>query len=146
MTTSRASLAASLALGAVVLAAPGVRALEEAPRPPTLMRLQERLGLTDDQTRAIREIHERQRESWHRLAQALRRGEQELRQLALGGADDATLQAKMDEVGRLRQEALRLRVRTLQELAPVLTQEQRERLGQGGWWGPGPKGPQRQRS
>jgi Spy/CpxP family protein refolding chaperone len=93
-------------------------------------RLQERLGLTDDQAKAIQDIHARQGESWRQLGQALRQAQTDLRQLALnGGADDA-LQAQSAEVEKLLGQMVQLRVKALQEMAPILTPEQREKLAQ----------------
>jgi Spy/CpxP family protein refolding chaperone len=93
-------------------------------------RLQERLGLTDDQVKAIQDIHARQGESRKQLGQALRQAQTDLRQLALnGGADDA-VQAASAEVEKLLGQMVQLRVKALQEMAPHLTPEQREKLAQ----------------
>jgi Spy/CpxP family protein refolding chaperone len=138
MLTRAAGTVLALAMTTAMLAAPAAQAdqggLSTAPRPISA-RFQERLGLTPEQTQAIREIHERNRESADRIGQSLRQAQRELRQLALGGADQAIVQAKAAEVGQLMGEALQLRVKTLQEMAPLLTEDQRlkmEQLGPGG--------------
>jgi Spy/CpxP family protein refolding chaperone len=137
MLTRVAGTALALAMTTALLAAPSARADQgrssssHHPMPP---RFQERLGLIPEQTQAIREIRERNRESAERIGQSLRQAQRELRQLALGGAEQATVQAKAAQVEQLLGEALQLRVKTLQEMAPLLTEEQRlkmEQLGPG---------------
>lgn len=98
-------------------------------------RLQERLGLTDDQARTVREVFERQAEARKQLWQTLRQAQTELRQLALNGGDEATIKGKIAEIQGLLGQSLELRVQTLREIAPILTPEQREKLatmGHGG--------------
>jgi Spy/CpxP family protein refolding chaperone len=90
--------------------------------------LQEQLGLTEDQVKAIREIHVRHRDSMRETWQALRDARRSLREMALGDVDEATLAAKAAEVRELSGQALEARVRTLQEVARVLTPEQRAKL------------------
>jgi Spy/CpxP family protein refolding chaperone len=128
----------ALALTTTILAAPPAQADRRDPSSlgwSGSARLQERLGLTPEQTQAIEAIHERNRETKQRVGQALRQARLELRQLALRGADDATIQSKAAQVEQLQGNALMLRVKTLQEMAPLLTEEQRqkmEQLGPGG--------------
>jgi Spy/CpxP family protein refolding chaperone len=93
-------------------------------------RLQERLGLTDDQAKAIQEIHARQREAYQQTGQALRQAQIDLRQMALSGAADGAIQTKSAEVEKLLGQMVQLRVKALQEMAPLLTPEQREKLAQ----------------
>ncbi|MBI2493600.1 MAG: hypothetical protein HYV94_16100 [Candidatus Rokubacteria bacterium] len=61
---------------------------------------------------------------------ALVRAQAELRQLALGGAADATVQAKIAEIEQLHRQSLELRVAALREMAPILSEEQRQKLAQ----------------
>ncbi len=90
-------------------------------------RLQQQLGLTDQQAQAIREIHARQSQAWKTHSQTLRQAQAELRRLVLIEADQATVQAKLEEVQRLLGETVQMRVNTLKEVAPILTPEQREK-------------------
>jgi Spy/CpxP family protein refolding chaperone len=111
-------------------------------------RMQQNLGLTDDQVTAIRQIHEGQRAARRPLWQSLRQAQTDLRQLALSGGDVA---AKRAEVADLLAQGLDLRLQTLQKIGPLLTPEQRDKLAQMGprammWRGPrghhAPKAPQ----
>ena len=95
-------------------------------------RLQQYLGLTDDQVTAIRQIHQGQREARRQLWQSLRQARTDLRQLALSGGDAAAIAAKKTEVGQLLAQGLDLRVQALQQIGPLLTPEQREKLAQMG--------------
>ena len=90
-------------------------------------RLQQQLGLTDQQAQAIREIHARQSQALKAHSQTLRQAQAELRRLVLSEADQATVQAKLEEVKRLLGETVQMRVNTLKEVAPILTPEQREK-------------------
>jgi Spy/CpxP family protein refolding chaperone len=122
---------AALALAATLLA--GVAAYAADP-PATAdqhrqrfeSRLQQKLGLTDDQVAKLRDIRTRdfaaQRQNW----QALHQAQGELRRLALNGADDATLQAKQTEIQNLMTQSMQARVNGLKEIGSVLTPEQRE--------------------
>jgi Spy/CpxP family protein refolding chaperone len=90
-------------------------------------RLQEKLGLSDDQLQAFRQVHAgRDREALRQQFRTLREAERELRRLALDGADDATLAAKQTEIQNLRAQQLQQRVDTLKQIGPILTAEQRE--------------------
>ena len=89
--------------------------------------LQQQLGLTDQQAQAIREIHARQSQARKTHSQALRQAQAELRRLVLIEADQATVQAKLEEVQRLLGETVQMRVNTLKEVTPILTPEQREK-------------------
>jgi len=89
--------------------------------------LQQQLGLTDQQAQAIREIHARQSQARKTHSQALRQTQAELRRLVLIEADQATVQAKLEEVQRLLGETVQMRVNTLKEVTPILTPEQREK-------------------
>lgn len=95
-------------------------------------RLQERLGLTDDQTKAVHEIYARQAEASKQLWQTLRQAQGELRQLALTGGDEGAIKAKIAEIERLLGQSLEMRTKTLREIAPVLTPEQREKFAKMG--------------
>jgi Spy/CpxP family protein refolding chaperone len=99
-------------------------------------RLQQKLGLTDDQMAAIRDVYARQRDSQRKLYTDLRNAQTKLRRLALNGADAATLNAKSAEVQQLLAQGLQLRIQALQEIGQHLTPEQRDKfasLGAGGW-------------
>lgn len=90
-------------------------------------RLQQQLGLTDQQAQAIREIYGRHSEARKAHGQALRQAQSELRRLVLIEADQATIQAKLAEVQRLMGETVQMRVNTLKEVTSILTPEQREK-------------------
>ena len=90
--------------------------------------LREQLGLTDDQVKAIKEIRARNWQSMRETVRALREARRALRDLVLADADDATFTAKAAEVRELSGQVLEARARTLQEVARILTPEQREKL------------------
>ena len=90
--------------------------------------LQEQLGLTEDQVKAIREIHARHRDSMRDTWRALRDARRTLRDMALDDTDEATISAKTAEVRELSGQLLEARARTLQEIARLLTPEQRAKL------------------
>jgi Spy/CpxP family protein refolding chaperone len=90
--------------------------------------LREQLGLSEDQVQAIREIHARHWQSMRETARTLREARRALREMALAEADDAAFTAKAAEVRELTGQVLEARVRTLQEVARILTPEQREKL------------------
>ena len=99
-------------------------------KPGYHQRFQEKLGLTDDQMTKIREVWQRQRDAARPVFQALRQAHQQLRDLALNGADDNAIRAKLAEIEGLQGQALQLRVNTLREIAPLLTDEQRAKFAQ----------------
>jgi Spy/CpxP family protein refolding chaperone len=104
-------------------------------------RLQQRLGLTPEQVQAFQAAHQRQRETMKSLYPALHQARTDLRQLALnGGAEDA-IQAKTLEIQRITNDLLQARVKALQEIAPILTPEQREKLAQIDYQGGRHRGP-----
>jgi Spy/CpxP family protein refolding chaperone len=90
--------------------------------------LREQLGLTDDQVKAIREIHSRHWQTLRDTVRALREARRSLREMAVSGADEASFTAKAAEVKELSGQVMEARVRTLQEVARLLTPEQREKL------------------
>jgi Spy/CpxP family protein refolding chaperone len=90
-------------------------------------RLQQKLGLTEDQLQAFRQLHaSRDVEARRQQHQALRTAQSELRRLALNGADDATLAAKQTEIQTLLSQQMDQRVNALKQVGPILTAEQRE--------------------
>jgi len=93
-------------------------------------RLQQRLGLTDQQVQAIREIRARDAEARKQYWQQMRAAQAELRRLVLIEADQATIEAKQAEVQQLVAAGVERRVKMLQAITPVLTPEQREALVQ----------------
>ncbi|MGH7356230.1 MAG: Spy/CpxP family protein refolding chaperone [Candidatus Rokuibacteriota bacterium] len=121
-----------LALGllgpATVLADQAIPSTDGKPRHH--QRFQDTLGLTDDQMTRIREVWQRQREAARPVFQGLRLANRQLRELALNGADDNAIRAKLAEIEGLQGQALQLRVNTLREIAPLLTGEQRQKLSQ----------------
>jgi Spy/CpxP family protein refolding chaperone len=92
--------------------------------------LKQRLGLTDDQVQAIRQIHQQQAGAARQHWQTLRQAQSDLRRLVLSDADEASIQAKQAEVQALMAESLQRRVASLKAIAPILTPEQREQFAQ----------------
>lgn len=112
-------------------------------------RLQQTLGLTDDQVTQIRTIYGQRRDQGRSLGHSLRQAQTDLRGLALSGADPSAIAAKKAEVAQLMAQGLDLRVQTLQQIGPILTPDQRAKLAQMGpaamWRGHrGPKAPRTQ--
>jgi Spy/CpxP family protein refolding chaperone len=95
-------------------------------------RLQQQLGLTEEQTQAIHEVHARRAASSKELRRSIRQAQSELRQLALNGGDQAANQAKTATVAQLLSQSLEMRVASLQEISPILTPEQRAKFAQMG--------------
>jgi Spy/CpxP family protein refolding chaperone len=121
-----ASWALAVALGSTLL----LTSAGPASAKGWLDRLQTKLELTDDQKTAIKEIYSRDTENQRQLFRALRQAQSDLRRLALSNADPTAVQQKTAEVEGLLAQGLQLRVRRLQEIAPLLTAEQRDRLAQ----------------
>jgi Spy/CpxP family protein refolding chaperone len=120
------TLLVTTAAGAADEAAPGA----QHSRGHMMARLQQQLGLTDAQVQSIRDVHARHADSRKQLGQSLRQAQADLRQLALNGSDPTALEAKSAEVGQLLSQGVSMRVQTLQEIAPILTPEQRVKLAQ----------------
>jgi Spy/CpxP family protein refolding chaperone len=130
MTAKHVFRAAALTLVATLL---GATALHAADRPAADRshrwegRLQQKLGLTDDQLQAFRQLRAtRDVETERQQHRALRAARSELRRLALNGADDATLAAKQAEVQALLTQQMQQRVETLRQIGPILNPDQRE--------------------
>jgi Spy/CpxP family protein refolding chaperone len=93
-------------------------------------RLQQRLGLTEQQTEALRQIREREAAAMKQHAQTLRQAQADLRRLVLTEADEGAIQSKQAEVQRLLADSVQRRVDHLKELTPILTAQQREQLAE----------------
>ena len=91
-------------------------------------RLQQQLGLRDDQVQAIHEIREREAGAWKQHWQAVRQAQAELRRLILGEADQPSIDVKQAQVQQLMADGLTKRINTLKEITPLLTPEQREKF------------------
>ena len=139
MTRTRSFALGTMLLGSLLLTAPAGVPAQSPPPGQTpgqqgawhdrmLGRLKDRLGLSEDQTKAIRQVYKRQAQGQRERWQKLRTAQKELRQLAIKGGDEAALRAKSAEVQKLMGEAVEARVKTLQEVSPILTPEQREKL------------------
>ena len=92
---------------------------------PGHQRFQERLGLTDEQMAAIKEINARHAAERKQLGQSLREARNELKLAALNGGD---VKGKAAAVTALVGQMTELRATTLQEIAPILTPEQRDAM------------------
>jgi Spy/CpxP family protein refolding chaperone len=88
-------------------------------------RFQERLGLSDQQMAAIKEVHARHSGERKQLAQSLRQARNELKLAALNGGD---VKGKAAAVTALVGQMTELHATTLQEIAPILTPEQRDAM------------------
>ena len=88
-------------------------------------RFQERLGLTDQQMAAIKEVNARHNGERKQLGQSLRDARNELKLAALNGGD---VKGKAAVVTALVGQMTELQATTLQEIAPILTPEQREAM------------------
>jgi Spy/CpxP family protein refolding chaperone len=93
--------------------------------PPGHPRFQQRLGLTDEQMAAIKEVHARHAAERKQLGQSLREARNELRLAALNGGD---VKGKAAAVTALVGQMTELHAKTLQEIAPILTPEQRNAM------------------
>ena len=60
----------------------------------------------------------------------MRQAQTELRQLVLNGGDANAIAAKKAQVAQLMGQGLDMRIQTLQQIGPILTQEQRDKLAQ----------------
>jgi Spy/CpxP family protein refolding chaperone len=98
-----------------------------APRAHGMDRMQQRLGLTNDQVTAIRAAFARHRDEQKQAWKTLHTAQADLRQLALNGGDTT---AKAAEVQQLLGQTVALRVKVLQEIGPILTPEQRVKFAQ----------------
>ena len=92
--------------------------------------LQRNLGLTDDQVNQVRAIFQQQRDARRQLRQSMRQAQTDLRQLVLNGGDANAIAAKKAQVAQLMGQGLDMRIQTLQQIGPILTQEQRDKLAQ----------------
>lgn len=88
-------------------------------------RFQERLGLTDQQMAAIKEVNARHSGERKQLGQSLREARNELKLAALNGGD---VKGKAAVVTALVGQMTELHATTLQEIAPILTPEQRDAM------------------
>jgi hypothetical protein len=122
---------AALTLVATLVTATALYAADPQATPDRASRweqhLQQKLGLTSDQVRALRQVYasrdvNAQREHY----KALRTAQGELRRLALNGADDTTLAAKQAEVQNLLAQSMQARLQMLKQVGPILDQDQRE--------------------
>lgn len=92
--------------------------------------LQRNLGLTDDQVNQVRAIFQQQRDARRQLGQSMRQAQTDLRQLVLNGGDANAITAKKAQIAQLMGQGLDMRIQTLQQIGPILTQEQRDKLAQ----------------
>jgi Spy/CpxP family protein refolding chaperone len=133
MLRPRSWLVAALIASSVLTATTAVTYAQQAPPARgqwMLHRLQRNLGLTDDQATQVQAVFQQQRDARRQLWQSMRQAQTELRQLALNGGDANALAAKKAQIAQLQGQGLDLRVQTLQQIGPILTQEQRDKLAQ----------------
>jgi Spy/CpxP family protein refolding chaperone len=120
-----------LGLGLAATLATATAAWADAPHAgavtgPPGQRLQERLSLTDDQMAAIKEVSARHAAERKQLGESLRGARNELKLAALHGGD---VKGKAAVVTALVGQMTELQATTLQEIAPILTPEQRDAMG-----------------
>lgn len=140
MRTSRTALVVGSALLVGTLMTGSIAAAQGAQAPPSqnreawqqkmLGRLQQKLGLTDDQVTQIRQIQDRHRDARRQVYTSLRQANAQLRSMTLTGTDEAAVQQKVAEVQSLVGQSIALRTQTLREIAPILTPEQRQAWAQ----------------
>ena len=123
--------AATLTLVAALVTATAVYAADPPTAPDRAKRweshLQQKLGLTEDQLQAFRQVYAtRDADAQRQQVRSLHTAQAELRRLALNGADDATLQAKQAEVQNLLAQSMQRRLDTLKQVGPILNPDQRE--------------------
>jgi len=145
------ALAATL-LSAALATTAGAQSPPAGTQPPTpgqfqqkmMQRIQERLGLRDDQMPTFQAAWERQRAAAKQLWPTVRQTQIDLRQLALNNGDPAAIQQKTAELQQQLGQLLQLRLQMLQELAPYLDADQKAKLAQlgvAGGWHRGPRPP-----
>jgi Spy/CpxP family protein refolding chaperone len=89
--------------------------------------LQQKLGLTEDQLQAFRQVYANRDVNAQRAQyKALHTAQGELRRLALNGADDTKLAAKQTEVQGLLAQSMQTRLQMLKQVGPILNTDQRE--------------------
>ena len=122
-----------------VLAAATFTHAQQPPAPHgdrMLSRLQKNLGLTEDQVNQLRPIfqqqRDQQRDARRQLWQSMHQSQKDLRQLALNGGDANAIAAKKAQIAQLAGQGLDMRIQSLQQIGPILTQEQRDKLAQMG--------------
>ena len=125
-------IVAALAASSVLAAATITHAQPTAHGDRMYSRLQKNLGLTDDQVNQIRAIFQQQRDARRQLGQAMHQAQTDLRQLVLNAGDANAIAAKKAQVAQLMTQGLDMRIQTLQQIGPILTQEQRDKLAQMG--------------
>ena len=132
MPRPRSWIVAALIASSVLTAATVTYAQQAPPAHGQRMlnRLQQNLGLTNDQVTQIQAAFQQQRDARRQLWQSMRQAQTELRQLALNGGDANALAAKKAQIAQLQGQGLDLRIQTLQQIGPILTQEQRDKLAQ----------------
>ncbi|HEX2440169.1 MAG TPA: Spy/CpxP family protein refolding chaperone [Methylomirabilota bacterium] len=89
--------------------------------------LQQKLGLTEDQLNAFRQLRaNRDVNAEREHFKALRTAQGELRRMALNGADATTMAAKQAEVQNLVTQSMQRRLDALKQIGPILNDDQRE--------------------
>ena len=114
-------------LTGVLILAGGTRAEAQGWRQGSI-RLEQRLGLSDDQVRALHQAREAQWEARRQLRRSLMTSRRTLTALVMQGADETAIQAKKAELQQLTAQGLELRLKAMQDLARILTPEQRTRI------------------
>jgi Spy/CpxP family protein refolding chaperone len=145
------ALAATLLSGALATTA-GAQSPPAGTQPPTpgqyqqkmMERIQQRLGLRDDQMPTFQAAWDRQRAAAKQLWPTVRQTQIELRQLALNNGDPVSIENKAAQLQQQLGQLMHLRIQMLQELAPHLDADQKAKLAQlgaAGGWHRGPRQP-----
>ena len=136
MIPARSRWLAAVVLGSTVLAPVAVTfaADSQATQGPRVKGdwMKKKLNLTDDQAAQMRAVRQDLAPRGKEIGRSLRQARTELRQMALSGTDEATLQAKTNEIAQLHAQLEALRVEGLRRIAPILNDEQRQKLAQMG--------------
>jgi len=89
--------------------------------------LQQKLGLTEDQLNAFRQLRASRDVNAERAQfKALRTAQSDLRRMALNGADPTAMAAKETEVQNLLAQSMQRRLEALRKIGPILNADQRE--------------------
>ncbi|GEM_PF-3097598 len=117
-------------LGSLLMISPAARAqAQAAPRADDQMKkLKQELGLTEQQSSQLQALASSGQQQGAILQQKISAARRNLMAAVLGGADQATVQARVDELKRLTNEMIDLNTREIAKLAKILTPEQREKL------------------
>ena len=95
-----------------------------------LQRMQQELGLNDNQTSQIKAIHEQAKQDTQGLREQMRQAKEEMNQLMASDASDGELRQQYRKIQEIRQQLSEKRFETKLAVRKVLTPEQRTKMAQ----------------